>query len=39
VKAESRCGKAPPDVVILSCDFDGIDPKSCFRVTGSRQQP
>ena len=35
---ESRCGAARPDVVILSGDFKGMERKSCFRVTRSRQQ-
>jgi hypothetical protein len=36
---ESRCGETGPDVVILSHDFAGIQQKSCFRVTRSREQP
>ena len=38
VRMESRCGVTGPDVVILSDDFAGMERKSCFRVTRSRQQ-
>ena len=35
---ESLCDVTGPDVVILSDDFAGIDRKSYFRVTRSRQE-
>ena len=38
VRMESRYGVTGPDVVILSDDFAGMERKSCFRVTRSRQQ-
>jgi len=35
---ESLCGVTGADVVILSDDFAGMERKSYFRVTRSRQQ-
>ena len=38
VRMAALCGVTEPDVVILSNDFAGMERKSCFRVTRSRQE-
>ena len=38
VRMESLCGGTGPDIVTLSDDFAGMERKSYFRVTRSRQE-